>query len=160
MVWVAAGGPDAVAHSADYREQVLGHAEDPAPPTGDLDRSAGELFRIRLEPSLNAGGHLFPCRPLFVDLQVSKAAEDEPEIRCLLPVVVPVARVMGAGVELLAERRGHDDLAPCRADCTVQLIDETLCIAVGRNDHLLGVEIVERRNPVVLPDLRTGLGAP
>src|SRR5262249_14286354 len=115
---------------------------------------------IRAEPRLDPGSGVLACRPLLVDRRITEAAEDETEIRSLLPVVEAIARIMRAGVKLLPERRGHDDLATRRTDGAVELLDETLRVAVGRTKGWLCVEPVERRAPMGLADPSTGLGGP
>src|SRR5262249_12214014 len=108
-------------------------------------------------PGSRGGGPPAAVQPSW-DRRITEAAENETEIRSLLPVVEAIARIMRAGVKLLPERRGHDDLAPRRTDGAVELLDETLRVAVGCDNGLLCVELVERRDPIVLADLSTGLG--
>jgi hypothetical protein len=55
-----------------------------------------------------------------------------------------------AGKELLLERLRRQHLAACRPDRVVELRQKPAPRAVRRNDHMLGVELVERFDPPVL----------
>jgi hypothetical protein len=88
-------------------------------------------------------GRPFLRRLLFVKRRVTAAAGDEPVVGGLLAVVVPVPGVMRAGEQTPRERLGHDHLPSGRADYRVQLGQQTVGVAVGRQHKLLGVELVE-----------------
>jgi len=93
---------------------------------------------------------------LFLERAVAEAAEHEPEILCLLPVVVAVACVVRAGEVLGVQRFRGDDLPARGLHRLVERFEEAaLRVPVCRNHDLVGVELVERPHRVALADLRT-----
>ena len=123
----------------------------------DLRGAADELARERLEPRLNAGRRRFLRSGLLFGCGVSEAAEHEPKIRRLLPVVVAVTRVMRAGEVLVAERLRDDHLPARRLHGAIEHLEEAVRIAVGRQHDLVGVQLLERRYGIVLADLGSRL---
>ena len=73
----------------------------------------------------------------------------------LLPVVEPLPRIVRAVVENAIERLACDHLPPSRPDEVGKLRDETVPVAVGRNQDAIGLECLGILDPVVLAKLRT-----
>src|SRR6266542_3401010 len=142
---VAAGDPDTVAprQGTDEREAILSRAEDARPALRDLRRLPEQLGHEALEMALDERRNMLLGRVLVVRRLVAEAAGDGPSLRCLLPVVVAVPRVMRAGEQLPLERFGHEHLAARRRDGLVELRNQTLRIAVGGDHDLVGLELVE-----------------
>ena len=95
-------------------------------------------------------------RELVEDRDVAEAPEEHAAVRQLLPVIEALTRVMRLVVEDAVERLAHDHLAARRPDRVRQLGDETVAIAIGGDDHLLGIECRYVVDPIVLPDLSAG----
>jgi hypothetical protein len=93
------------------------------------------------------------ARELLVQLHVAPASEHKPSLLGLLPIIEPVPRVVRTAEELLRERLGHDHSATHGPNRLVQGRQEAVRVAVGGDDDLLGVELVERLDPVRLHQL-------
>jgi hypothetical protein len=57
---------------------------------------------------------------------------------------------MRAGEDAPLERHGHEYLAACRFDRGVELGHETVRVAVGRDHDLVGLELVQRLDALML----------
>src|SRR6266516_5504964 len=154
MARVARGdpGPLLTRDWADERQQILGQPEDPCPAVRDLRHVAEQLDEERIERFLDRLGRRLVVRHLREDREVAEAAEDDASVRELLPVIEPVTCVMRAIEEPFAQgfRRYH--LAARRPDCVVELWQETASRSVGGDHDLLGGDLVERRNPMMLAE--------
>ena len=87
---------------------------------------------------------------LVVERLVAEAAGDESAILGLLPVVVAVPGGVRAGEQAPLQRLGDKHLAARRPDRGVELRDEPLRVAVGRDHDLFRLERFERLDPLVL----------
>ena len=114
---VAAGDPDAVPprHGADEGQPVGRVAPDAGPAVGDRGAHAGELAR---RAPRAAPGRLSVVSSTSVysvcEARVALAAEHEPAVGKLVPVVVAGACVVRAPVEALGQRLGDEHLAAGR----------------------------------------------
>src|SRR5947208_16316157 len=123
MTRVPRGDPDALLawKGARERHPVGGGAEDARPTVRDLRQPADELAREALEALLDSRRQRLLARVLGLEIGVAAAADHEPAVRELLPVVVAVAAVMGTRIEPLAERLRRDHLVAHRRDRAVEL---------------------------------------
>ena len=155
---VAGGDPEPVAagHAADERQHVLREAEDAGPPVRDARRLADQLAEKPLERRLDHRRRLLDVGELVHDRDVAEAAEQHAAVRQLLPVIEALARVVRPVVEDAVERLADDHLAARRPDRVRELRHETVAVAVGRDDHLLGIERSDVLDAVVLADLGSG----
>ena len=97
-------------------------------------------------------------RELVLERRVAEPASEDPAVRRLLPVVEAVPAVVRAVEEPFGERLGGDHLAARGHDQPLELAEEAARVAVGRDEHVLGLEPVERLDAAVLADLDAGLG--
>ena len=125
----------------------------------DPRRTADELARECLEPPLDARGRALLRSGLLRGRAVAKAAEDEPQVLGLLPVVVAVAGVIRAGEVLLGERLRDDDLPASRRDRAIERFQEPVRVPVRREHDLVRIQLLDRTYRVVLPDLRSRIGS-
>ena len=117
---------------------------------------AGELGREALELGLDRLRERLLVRELRVEVLVAPAAEDEPAIRGLLPVIEAVARVVRPRIQRLRQRLGDDHLAADRPDRPVELRQQAARVAVGGDHDVLGVDVVERLDSRLFDDLGSG----
>jgi hypothetical protein len=97
-------------------------------------------------------------RQLRQQRRVAEAAGEDAAVRCLLPVVEAVAGVVRAVEETLRDRLRGDHLAARGHDRAFEVSEQAAGVAVGGHDHVLRLELVERRDVALLQDLRPGLG--
>src|SRR5207237_7373618 len=130
------------------------------PAVRDLWRTADELMRECLQPRLNPGRRpLLGCR-FLLERAVAGAAEDEPQILGLLPVVVAVTGVVRAGEVLLAERLRNDDLSASRLDNAIEPLKGAVRLAVSREHDPDCAQLVRRPHGDMLADLGSRLRGP
>ena len=160
MAGVAARDPHPLlaGDAADDRQEVEHQPEDPGPAVLDGDRPADQLGDERLERALDPGRDLLVGRELRLERPVAEAAREDAPVGRLLPVVEAVAPVVRAFEEPLRERLGRDHLAARRDDQPLDLAEQAARVPVRRDQHLLGLDVVERLDAAVLPDLDAGLG--
>ena len=79
-------------------------------------------------------------------------------LRRLLPVVVAVPGVVRAGEQAPIQRLGHEHLAARRHDGRVELREQALRVAVGGEHDVVGLELVDRLDALVLAQLGACLG--
>ena len=120
-------------------------------PSRDL---AGEA----LQRLLDRLGRLLDVRELGRQVHVSEAAQQQPPVAALVPVVEAVAPVVRPLEEQLGQRFRRDHLRPCRDDQPLEPPEEPARIAVRGHDDLLGIHLVERVDARVLSDLDSCLG--
>ena len=113
---VPACDPDAVAHLAHERDAIGRGAPDPRPAVGDPRPVADEPLDERVEraPGSAASSPRRPCSRSRASVAV--AAEHEPPVGQLLPVVVAAARVVRPLVEHARERLRREHLPARRPD--------------------------------------------
>src|SRR3954464_5381610 len=111
---VAAGDPYALANLADDRDPVRRHAPDSRPAVRHVRAIADEALDEPVEAALDQVGRLLDVRLLGRERRVAVAADNEPSVGELVPVVVAVARVVRALVEALAQRLGRENLSADR----------------------------------------------
>jgi hypothetical protein len=90
---------------------------------------------------------------LVFERLVAEATRDEAALGGLLPVVVAVPRVVRADEQAPLQRLGDEYLAARRPDCRVELRHQPFGVAVGRDHEVVGLERVERLDPLVLAEL-------
>ena len=103
-----------------------------------------------------AGRRLLDVGELVEDRGVAEAAEQDPAVGELLPVVEALPRIVRAVVEDAVERLARDHLPAGRPDQIGELGDEAVPVAVGRDEDAVGVERFDVLDEVVLADLRAG----
>ena len=94
---------------------------------------------------------------LRVHVRVPEAADDQPALLVLVPVVVAVPAVVRHREQALGERLRRDHLPARRDDQPLELSEQAARVAVGGDEDGLGLELVQVLDPVVLPDLDAGL---
>src|SRR5262249_13329654 len=111
---VAARDPDSAVppkNGADERKHVLSQSEDACPAMRHPHFRADELVQERLERRLDRRRGLLDVGELVHDGDVAEAAEQDPPVGKLLPVVEALARVVRTVVEDAVERLARDHLA-------------------------------------------------
>ena len=149
MPRVAAGDPDVVAarNRADERHQVGRRPPDPCPAVRDARPAADEPLDELVEPLLDQRGRLDDVRLLGLQRRVTVAADHEPPVRQLLPVVVSGARIVRARVTKLGQRLGGEHLATRRPHLSGELGQERGREPVARDDDDVRVELRRARRP-------------
>ena len=116
-----------------------------------------ELRDERLERALDRRRRQLLGRELRLEREVAEAAGDDPAVGRLLPVVEAVAGVVRALEQTLRDRLRRDHLPARRDDRALERTEQAARVAVRRDEHLLGVELVERLDAMVLDDRDAGL---
>src|SRR5713101_5263473 len=150
---IAGGDPRAVVtgDSPDERKQILRQPEDPSPAVRDRRQVAEQFDEERVQRVLDRLGRRLVVCHLREDGEVAEAAEDDASVRELLPVVEPVTRVVRTLEKPFAQRLGRDHLAERGQEAAPR--------SVGGDDDLLGVELAERADSLVLPERDTLRGS-
>ena len=107
--------------------------------------------------ALDQRRHLLLSGVLVVERLVPEAPDDEPSFRRLLPVVVAVPGVVGAGEQAPLQRLGHQYLATRGPDDRVERRQQPPRVAVGGEHDLVGLDLLERLDALVLEQLGAGL---
>src|SRR5690348_13692038 len=126
----------------------------------DPRRSSDEFGGEALEPRLDARRCPLFRRRLLLERKVAEAAEDEPPVLGLLPVVVAVSRVVRTPEVLRLQGFGGHDLPTGRPHYAIERREEAVRVPIGRDNDLVRVELLDRRHRSVLTNLRTGIGGP
>ena len=159
MPGIPGGHPRAVAPRdwADEGQQILRQPEDAGPTVLDARLRPEQLDEERVERALDLLGGHFLIGHLGEDREVTETAEDDAVVRELLPVIETVPCVVGTVEQPLRERLGRDHLAAGGPDSFVEFRKEAPPRPVCGDDDMLGVQLVERLDPRVRPNLRARL---
>jgi len=150
----------AAGHGPDERQHVLRQPEDAGPAMRHRNLPAHELVEEGLERGLDRRRRLLHVRELIEDRDVAEAAEQDPPVRELLPVVEALPCVVRAVVEAAVERFARDHLTARRPDQVGELRDEAVPVAVRRDKDAIRVERLEVLDQVVLAQLGACLRGP
>ena len=120
---------------ADQRPAVAREAHGARPAVFDGRATRNQLAQAFLDRGLDRRGDLGVVTALGVELGVAPAADHQPPVRHLAPVLIAIVRVHRPRVEALLDGRGRDHLAASRHDEWLERRDQLRSIGVGGQHH-------------------------
>ena len=122
----------------------------------DARKVPDELAHEALDLRLDHFGRFLDARVLGFQRRVAAAPRDKAAIGELPPVIEATARIVRAGKEEVRERLGRDHLSPRGLHGRLELRQQPLAVAVGRDHHVGRVQVVQGPDAAVLVDLGAG----